>query len=209
MTVGTTFRAFFAAPIEAGAARALEAGAARALEAAARERLAGPGAPAGTWRVTPAERLHVTLRFLGDASRDLVPRLADALREAAAGLRPARVEFAGWVLLPGPRDPKVLAVGVSDPAGTLASLAARLEERASALGFPGEPRKFLAHVTVARRGRPRRVPLPASGVGTEPASGPVASQVVDRVVLMESVLGGGDARGPRGPTYSVVAEAAL
>jgi 2'-5' RNA ligase len=206
MAPGDTFRAFFAVPFEGAVARA--------LEGAARRRLARPDAPPGDWRVTPAERLHLTLKFLGETGEDLVPALEAALAAAAAARAPFRVAFHGWVLLPGPRDPRVLAVGVSDPTGTLPRLAADLEERAESLGFPRESRPFLAHATVARRrpGRPRGddargraargrtgVPPPASGMETDPLPG----QVVDRVVLMSSTLGS------EGPAYAVVAEAAL
>jgi 2'-5' RNA ligase len=210
-----SFRAFFAVPFSPSTAGA--------LEAAARERVAAlADAPQGTpirappraptraptrnWRVTPAERIHLTLKFLGEAASDLVPRLEEALRAVAGGAAPFPVELGGWVLLPAGRNPRVLAVGVSDPTGTLPRLAALLEERAEALGFPREARPFRAHVTVARR-RPGRgsgqpgggVPPPASGK----ADGRIAAETVGRVVLLRSSLG------PEGPAYAVVAEASL
>jgi 2'-5' RNA ligase len=204
VTTDGTFRAFFAVPFSPSTAGA--------LEAAAGEWIATPaGAAHGNWRATPAERIHLTLKFLGDAALDLIPRLEEALRAAAGTASPFPLELGGWVLLPGPPehgngDPRVLAVGVSDPTGTLPRLAALLEERAEALGFPREARPFTAHVTVARR-RPGRggrqrgggVPPPASGKADER----IATETVGRVVLLRSTLG------PEGPTYAVVAEAAL
>ncbi len=172
MSTGDTFRAFYAVPFEVGVARS--------LEAAARARV---GALPG-WRVTPAGRIHLTLRFLGDTALDLVPRLTEVLREAAA-MAPFPVALRGWIPLPG-----VLSVGVSDPTGSLPRLAA-------AVGYQ-EPRPFLPHVTVARI-RARSVPPPASGREEDV----LAETVVDRIVLMRSTLGSG------GPTYAVVAEAML
>ena len=188
------FRGFVAVPLPGDAAGA--------LAEAARSFLGAPAAPPGDWRVTPADRIHLTLKFLGDTAAAAVPALADALREAArAAGGPVRAVLEGWVLLPGPGDPRVLAAGVSDPAGTLPRMAALVEARAEALGFPREGRPFLAHATVARRrGRPRRgVPPPESRKGAGPA-GPI---LLDRLVLMESVLG------PGGPAYAVVAESPL
>jgi 2'-5' RNA ligase len=204
-----TFRAFFAVPFAPAAAEA--------LEAAARERLAAPDlAEAGGWRATPAERIHLTLKFLGDVPRESAPALEAALGTATAAAAPFPVGLGGWVLLPGRRDPRVLAVGVSDPTGSLPRLSKALEERASSLGFAEEARPFFAHVTVARRrpgrGRARTktggggagrgmsgVPPPASGF----AEGTIVEDTVGRVVLMKSTLG------PDGPAYAVVAEAVL
>ncbi len=195
-----TFRAFLAAPLDPGTARA--------LEAAAREEIAASGEEG--WRATPAERIHLTLKFLGETPLRLVPDLRAALAGAAAPVDPFPVGFGGWIRLPGPRDPRVLAVGVSDPTGTLPRLAALLEERAGFLGFPRESRPFLSHATVARRrggrgrGAGRGVHGPASGrvAAAIPGSTP-GRIVVDRIVLMKSTLG------PDGPAYEVVEEAAL
>jgi len=172
-----TLRTFLALPLgQPAAAR---------LEAAARARLRGPDAPsrhggarhggarhggarhggAGRWRAVPAGRLHLTLKFLGATDSGLRPGLryglVAALQEAARAIPPgARFGFEGWRLLPNERKPGVLAVTVSDPAGTLSRVAWLLEEEAAALGFPREDRAFLPHVTVARlrhrsRGDPR------------------------------------------------------
>lgn len=198
MGTADTFRAFYAVPLDPASARG--------LAEAARAAVAAPG-EAG-WRVVPAERIHLTLKFLGDTPLRLVPDLGAALRGAAAAVAPFPLSFGGWHRLPGPRDPRVLAAGVSDPTGSLPRLASLLEERAAALGFPRESRPFLSHATVARR-RPagRRsggrggVHPPASGMGAT-VMPVVPDMVVRRVVLMKSTLG------PDGPAYEVVEEAA-
>lgn len=186
MEATATMRAFFAAPLGEGTARALEAGARQAADS--RE-----------WRLTPPERVHVTLKFLGDTPLHRLPDLRAALQEAAASVPPFRADLGDGLLLPDPGDPRVLAVALSDPAGSLPRLASLLEARAEALGFPREGRPFLGHVTVARRRRGRRGPA-----AVHPrASRRVEAVVLNRIVLMESRLG------PDGPAYSVVEEAAL
>ncbi len=201
--VPDNLRAFYAAPLDPPVGRA--------LHEAAREALGPAAEPGGGWRVTPAENIHITLRFLGDTPRERLPALEEALRAAAAAAAPSQVEFGGWVLLPGPRDPRVLAVGVSDPAGTLPRLASVLEERAVALGFPAEARGYFAHATVARRkgrrgrhgGKPRGDGGGVSRLSSPLGTGRIAAQAVGRVALFQSVLG------PGGPVYTVVAEAGL
>jgi len=175
----------------------------RALEAAARGHIEGWGRGAARrWRVVPAGRIHVTLKFLGDIRPALLPGLSALLRTAAAQVRPARVEFGGWVLLPGPAAPRVLAVGVSDPAGTLPTLAEALEAGAASLRIPGEGRPFLAHVTVARTTTSRGRVTPGASSG-HAALGPLAAEFVRRVALVRSTLG------PDGPRYEVLDEAPL
>lgn len=158
------FRAFFAIPLAPSTAGALERAAALFVAGAA-----GPGSP--SWRLTPASRLHITLRFLGDCGEDLRRGLRAALDGAVAGVPPLALSFpvpgggplpGGWHLFPGPRAPRVLAAPVSEPSGSLHRLAASLDESVRALGFAAnsgaEERPWLAHVTVARapRGRGRR-----------------------------------------------------
>jgi 2'-5' RNA ligase len=209
-----TFRAFFAVPLAPTAAAT--------VEEAVRERIAMPDLEVeGGWKVVPAERLHVTLRFLGETPVESTARLEGALREATAGVAAFPVRLSQWTLLPGIRAPRVLTLCVSDPTCSLLSLAEALEARARALGFPKEDRPFLPHVTVARRrkghsrGRGghaqarrgdccRRRPPPASGMETDKA---FVADTVGRVVLMKSTLG--PAKSGEGPSYAVVAEAVL
>ncbi len=101
-------------------------------------------------RIEP-EALHLTLCFLGEQPPAAVAACAGAL-EACAELLAAVGELSlgapAW--LP-PRRPRVLAVEVLDPQGTLralhGALAAALED---ALGWERERGRFRPHVTVAR-----------------------------------------------------------
>jgi len=182
----------------------LEEGVREALAGAAREAVGVDRA----WRVIPPENLHVTMKFLGEIPAAKVPALGAAMREAWAGVTPgASLTFGGWALLPGPRDPRVLAVRLSEPAGTLSLLAERLEGLLERLGFPREGRPFLGHVTVARsRARvrggdlARRLGLDgvADGDADGGASKPLARQALGALALLRSTLG------PRGAVYEVV-----
>jgi 2'-5' RNA ligase len=200
MTAEKPLRTFFAAPVPTAAAAR--------WEAATRAALGGGGS---RWRIVPAESLHVTLRFLGETPPSLVPDLAEALSVAAAavedGKDPCAPATGEWLPLPQGRSPSVLAVRLSDPTGTLASVAASLEVAARRFGYPAERRPFLPHVTLARavgagaHGRERGAA--AAGV-TPSASFPVAEAFpLSEVVLFSSVPG------PGGPRYVRLAAAPL
>jgi 2'-5' RNA ligase len=177
-------RAFFA--VEIGAA-------ARAVAHAVAERLARePGGDAVRW-VRP-EAYHVTLRFLGPTPRTRAPELAAAARRATHSIAPFRLQLGALAGLP-PRRPNVVVVGVeAEPpaaAGSLAALAAALEEVAVGAGYAPEGRAFQPHLTLGRvRERRRRAPL--LGPGLEPAE--PAPFAVDSFVLFESALAPGGSR---------------
>lgn len=100
-------------------------------------------------RLVEPDNLHVTLCFLGWRGVGEVDRIAAACRTAQPlALEGLALDGARW--LPK-RRPRVLAVAVDDPAGTLASaqdgIARALEQDGS---YEREARAFLGHVTVAR-----------------------------------------------------------
>lgn len=107
--------------------------------------------PALAW--VSAERLHVTLRFLGDCAEALVTPLADLLRNVTARHAALRVEIGGIGAFPDWHRPRVVWVGVRD-AGRLAALARELDAGCATLGLPRERRPFHPHVTLARTRRP-------------------------------------------------------
>ena len=115
-------------------------------------------------RLVAPEALHVTLCFLGSRRESEIGAIADACA-AVASERPARVGLGDPVWLPA-RGPRVLAVGIEDSTGVLASAQAVLSKALQAGGwYAPEPRPFMAHVTIARvvkgaRPRPRELAAP-------------------------------------------------
>ena len=121
--------------------------AARAALAAAQDECRRHGLPA-RW-VDPAEA-HLTLKFLGDTDRSLVPALADALRAVAAGLTAFALRTAAPGAFPNPRRPRVLWIGLDGPLDRLHRLQAAVETALVPFGFPREPRPFSPHLTHGR-----------------------------------------------------------
>lgn len=149
------------------------------------------GPPRLRW-VRP-ESLHLTLRFLGPTLDDALPGVREAVTEAAARVRPFDVRLGGTGAFPPRGRPRVLWVGVVDGEPGLAALAAALEDALAARGWPRDDRPFRAHLTLARSdgvaGAERIVEAAA-----EHGRNLVAAWTADRVVLFESLSGGGPAR---------------
>jgi 2'-5' RNA ligase len=96
-------------------------------------------------RPVPAEKLHITLAFLGEVDAD---RTADLLGCAAARARPFRVELDRVGAF---RRAGVAWAGPSMPAPELVALQEALAACLGAKGFALEEREFNPHLTLVRR----------------------------------------------------------
>src|SRR5205085_123391 len=96
------------------------------------------------------EKLHVTLKFLGETEAERVSALTEAATRAATGVSSFELTLEGAGVFPPTRDPRVLWLGIKDSQGQLAGLHERLEAECVAAGLARDPRPFHAHVTLAR-----------------------------------------------------------
>jgi RNA 2',3'-cyclic 3'-phosphodiesterase len=103
--------------------------------------------PKAKW--VPSENWHVTVKFMGRTYPRLVEWVHEALRDAAAAVRPFRLSLQGLGVFPSPSRARVFWVGLADREGGLAALARSVGE-AVEKQFPPEKRPFSAHLTVAR-----------------------------------------------------------
>lgn len=154
-----------------------------------------------TLKVVDPGQIHVTLKFLGETDEALVPRIAEAMAKAAEGIAPFDVRFKGSDAFPTKNRIRVIWVGMNDalPMGTMAT---RLDESISALGFEREKRPFAPHLTVAR----------TKVEGSNPAvrqlienhkDADLGSQHIDAIRLKKSVLT------RCGPEYTTLEEVRL
>jgi 2'-5' RNA ligase len=106
-------------------------------------------------RATPADKIHLTLAFLGEVAAERSGDVAAAGEAVRA--RPFELEFdtLGWF-----RGARVAWIGCSRPAQELLEAHALLEARLRDRGFILEDRAFAPHVTLARKIR-RSVPRAA------------------------------------------------
>lgn len=146
-----------------------------------------PGARVGWER---AEKLHLTLKFFGDAGHEQVGALTEALARAAASARPFTLSLGEAGVFPAPARPSVLWLGLSDPSGELTRLHRQLEDECAVAGFTREPRPFRPHVTLARVRSATRETRRLAREHLELAFESVGF-AVSEIVLMSSRLGPG------------------
>lgn len=153
----------------------------------------------GAWRGTDAavrwadpEKIHLTLRFLGDdADPDRLERLDSGLAGAATAAPPVAVRPDATGAFPGWGRPRVLWLGLLDE-GALTPLARRVEEAARKAGFPAEDRPFRPHLTLGRVKAPRGLdPVLEDLRAWRPESG---TETLEELIVYRSELGPAGAR---------------
>lgn len=167
-------------------------------EAAAPLREVAPGL---SW--IAEDKLHLTVKFLGEQSRDMAERVAVAIRDVAARNRAVDVEVGGLGAFPNFRRARVVWIGVT-PEPKLELLHHDVESSCESLGLPIDGKPFRPHLTLARV-RPRTAD---SQTLRELARAARAVSYVEEVVitsidLMESQ------RTASGSAYRVLASSAL
>ncbi len=118
--------------------------------------VARPLAEAVSGKAVPAEKIHLTLAFLGEVG----PERHGAVRAVAEAMRGAPFEL----VLDGVgsfRTARVAWAGSSRVPGALLRLQSDLETGLRATGFALEERPFMAHVTLARK---IAVPMAPAGI---------------------------------------------
>ena len=108
-----------------------------------------PGQPTSVKWVDPYS-IHLTLKFLGSISTDMVGKITTALEEAVRGMSPFHLEAGGLGAFPGLKRVQVVWVGVSGEMDKLRQLQQRIESGLVPLGFAPESRPFSPHLTLAR-----------------------------------------------------------
>lgn len=162
----------------------------------------GPMGRSARWVRT--ENLHLTVRFLGDTDESLIEALAEAAREAAAGVAAFDVELAGAGAFPDGRHPRALWIGVERGNAELEALDLGLVAPLRRLGFDVDERPRRAHLTIARTDATRPAVSHALGQSLwAGADGWSSTFRADHLVLYRSHLGGG------APRYEPIVEAPL
>lgn len=112
-----------------------------------------PGARVGWER---AEKLHLTLKFLGDAGDEQIEELTKSVEEIAAEISGFDLRISGTGAFPSARNARILWLGLIDESGSLSRLNERLETACEQIGFAREKRRFKPHLTIARLREPQK-----------------------------------------------------
>jgi len=148
------------------------------------------------------DRIHLTLKFLGEVLDERRDAAVEALREAASGYAPFHLELEGVGAFPSLRRPRVVWLGVAATL-PLRALKHDVEHAYARLGFERESRAFHPHLTL---GRARDRAEAGEFRPLERLAGEVRVEDgfrVESVELMRSRLGHG------GAEYSVESRAAF
>jgi 2'-5' RNA ligase len=157
-------------------------------------------APDFKW--TPTEKLHWTLQFLGDVDDLEIPSVCRAVAEVAARHASFELQAAGAGAFPSADRPRTLWIGAGEGSKTLAELQQAIEGALKQMGFRGEERRFVPHLTLGRAGRhvnPRSL-APELAACAEFDAG---TMIVDEVVVFASRLS------REGSTYEALGRAPL
>ena len=138
------------------------------------------------------EKLHITLKFLGELEPARVEELSRAAARAVATVEPFDLIVDEPGSFPPHGQPRVLWLGIRDDSGSLAFMHRALEEACAAVGFARESRAFRPHLTLARL----RSPHGASELAAAHRDAPFGPQSfkVSELVVMRSELGPGGSR---------------
>jgi 2'-5' RNA ligase len=153
-------------------------------EALHRAALALPSSEA--FRLTAPEKIHLTLKFLGEVPERALVQTKESLGPACEGHEPFEVETSGFGVFPSERRARILWAGVGEGSGRLRDLARDVESALASVGFEREAQSYVPHMTLGRvRGRP--VGFDAGG-----ERAPALRFTVGALDLVRSVPGGGE-----------------
>jgi 2'-5' RNA ligase len=154
---------------------------------------ANAGGPRSAVRWVRLDGLHLTLRFIGPTPRERVATVASAVEAAVAGVAPVNVAIGGAGAFPSPARPRTLWLGVTAGGEALEVLARRLNRELGDAVGGADDRAFRPHLTLGRADGRREGPLAARRLAARAGDLDVRF-VADRIVLFESITGGGPAR---------------
>lgn len=127
------------------------------------------------------EKIHLTLRFLGEIEQQLVDNISESLPHYLK-MEGIDLRLNGPGAFPGFRKPRVLFVGLNK-SSELTDLKINVDNCLGKLGFDPEQRDFVPHLTIGRVKKPS--PIPRSLPGIEPLH-----FRIENIVLFRSKLDG-------------------
>jgi 2'-5' RNA ligase len=148
------------------------------------------------------ETLHVTLAYLGERSDAEAREAAAAVRDLAGRRVAPQVMLRGIGVFPNADRPRVVWLGIVDPA-PVRELHRAFERERARLGLPAEGRAYHPHVTLGR------VPPDAEAAAREPLAEVAAAVSFEATVTLPSVDLMHSEQTPTGARYTALAVAAL
>jgi 2'-5' RNA ligase len=95
------------------------------------------------------KNIHITLKFLGNTDEEHIEKIGKIMKDSLEGLESFEIELKGAGVFPNMNYMKVMWIGI-EPVEILGSIAKKIDDPLSKLGFEREKRKFSVHLTIAR-----------------------------------------------------------
>ena len=157
------------------------------------QRRAEAAAPRAKITWIPADRLHLTVRFIGEVDERTAAAVGDVLA-CPVEVAPFDLTLSGAGTFPGRGAPRVIWIGVTDGRDGLLAVEREVTSRLTRLAMPEEARAYSPHLTLARVREPaglRTADLLDGLTGQH-----VGSVRIDAITLFQSKLS------PKGPSYT-------
>lgn len=145
-----------------------------------------------------AEKMHLTLKFLGDVEEKRFQSINKTVEMVASAFQPFEMSIEGTGAFPSRGIPRVMWLGAKDDSGNLSRVQEKLEDEFARVGFKKETRAFHPHLTLARV----RAPEDAKELREEHErlDFKTPSFTVEEIVVMRSELS------PSGSRYTKIAQ---
>lgn len=102
------------------------------------------------------EKLHLTLKFLGDTNKNQLKTISEIVGEIADQIPPFGLQIAETGGFPSAEKARILWIDAKDETGSLARINEILETKCAKIGFAKEKRNFKPHLTIARLREPEK-----------------------------------------------------
>lgn len=102
------------------------------------------------------EKLHLTLKFLGDVDETQLRNLTESVTATARQFAEFKLKISQTGVFPAKRNAQILWLGVSNEQGILPEVNRILEDECERRGLTKEKRGFKAHLTIARLREPHQ-----------------------------------------------------
>ena len=96
-----------------------------------------------------SDKLHITLKFLGDVDEHKTDEILDSLGNLVEGYSVFNVNISDFGGFPNLKNPRVLYAGLSHNS-ELSKFHYEMDKSLSKIGFEKESRRFIPHITLAR-----------------------------------------------------------
>lgn len=144
------------------------------------------------------EKLHLTLKFLGETNEDQLAELDKIVEEISDEVSNFKLRIAETGIFPNARNARVLWLDIKDEAGSLAKINDLLEAECEKIGFAKEKRRFVPHLTIGRVREPSRA-RDLAETHRQNIFEPVEFEISEIVIYESKLL-------PTGSVYSVVSK---